>query len=248
MKKKIELLQYTENYLFDIDELIYKKIEASDYILKKVSAVSESSIFIYDYYHRKIIYLKPDKLFFTKKEIDECENKNLDLYLSKIIEADHQFLLKIQNKAFQFLKSQKKESIQNQTLHYNIKLDTSFKKNVLTNVRVKILETDKNGNLWIAMFVLKESTYIDYIIPFFRNDETNELNFFESDGLKAYNFNCKQLETINLLASGLNLEMIALKLQLKPNGLNTRLKSIYDILNVKSKSQALKIILKIVKL
>jgi len=248
MKNKIKLLQYSENHLFDVDETIYKKIEDSSYILQKVDLVAESCIFIYDYSKRKIIHLTPDELFFTEDELNNCENKNLDLYTSKIVDEDEEFIEKIHNKAFSFLKHQKLEDKTNFSLHYNIRLNTSFRANLLTNVRVNILETDKYGSIWLAMFVLKKSSYLNYIIPYFKNTKTQKLNFFETPKLAKYNFKKIQLETINWLFSSFDLDYISLELRLSPSGLNTRLQNIYNILNVKNRIQLTELLGNLMKL
>jgi len=131
---------------------------------------------------------------------------------------------------------------------YNCKIKTNKNIEKLTNIRVKIMATDSQGSIWIALFVLKPAKYVNYIIPYFRNVVTDELNFFQNPKLDAYNLSTKKLETINMLSSGLSNVDIADKLDVTEGCVKKRISELKIDFKVETKPELMKAISGLVRL
>jgi len=237
-------LQYPDKKDFNKKDLDLRQAKKYFLGIEQTAALSESCMLVFDYYRQQIIYIAPDNVYFTTKNTLKNQKIDLSNLVSLILEKDINIFSKIHNQSLAFLKTQPKDDIKNLALFYNLNLRNLNNEYYLSDIKVKIMQTDSLGNPWLGLFAIKKSEYPNYFLPYFKNVKTNVYNFITIPKLTSYNLKTKQLQTLNLLCRQISLNEIALKLGISLGGIKNRLDIIYKILKVETRDEATDLFIK----
>ena len=226
----------------DFDETSLDYSKADKYIsgIDVFSRNTDSCFFIFDYFKHKYLFLKSYNEYFTE-HLNIIDNPYL-FFNNKLHPEDVVFVYKLQHKVFSFVKEFPIENRQNFRLKYKVRMINKSGDFQMTDVELILLETDKNGNIWLVLFVLKKSSTENFMIPELRTADNTSIPFVLN--LKLLNsFSQPEQDIIFELFSDKSNEEIALKLSRSVNTVKYHKKSIYDQMGVVSKFELQKRVL-----
>jgi len=168
---------------FDVASLDYEKVNKYIIGLELFAQTSKKCFFIFDYYKHNYLYLKTYSEYFNDYSVD-IEEPYL-FFNKKLHPEDIDFVHEIHYRVFKYVFSLNIEERKNLQLFYNCRMKNKSELFVMTNVSLKIIELDSNGNIWLVLFVIEKSYSENYIIPFIENSTKDYRQFtFNQDILQ----------------------------------------------------------------
>lgn len=242
----LKYLQTLEKQKFNPEELDYSKVEHYCSLLKYLDELESNSYEIFDLY-------KKDHLFFSHKfetmlgfDIDKTLENWMDNYENRIHPEDRVGMLKVGNyfieKSFELPNAEKSK----------YKLINDFrilgKENEYVRVmkQYKALELDRQGNIWLALCILSISPDSDIAAPLKSrvvNLETGELFYYprlNEPQMIISPLSERELQILELISRGFSSKIIADKLFISVNTVNTHRQRIIEKLNVSNTFEAVK--------
>jgi DNA-binding CsgD family transcriptional regulator len=229
---------FVVNQDFDIKSIDYRKIKKYIPGISQFASLVKSSIIIFDYYKHNFYFISNDNQYFTEVEPKKYQKYSYKEYNNIIHPDDMVLLYKMHHRAFMFAFSQPIENRKNLALYYTIRLKNIYDEYVLTDVQIKILETDSKGNIWTVMFMLKESSLRYPQIPYvsFVNDSIK--HHFTEEALINFKLTDNQIEILKMLSVNSTLNEICVKLNIPENTILSHLQIIYNKLGVTNSNEA----------
>jgi DNA-binding CsgD family transcriptional regulator len=129
-------------------------------------------------------------------------------------------------------------------LFYNIRLKTLSGKYELTDINIKIIETDLSGNICLVILELKKSNNRHPQIPYIKEIGKKNNYFYDNNELNLKN---SQLELLQLLSSRKNNSEIADNLNISLSTLKKN-QNLFHILKVETREECLYKYLKLISL
>jgi len=148
---------------FDLGSLDYSKLD--DYIvgLNAFAFTAKKCFFVFDFYRHNFLHIKSYNEYFT--EIPPRITEPYLFFNKKLLAEDVEFLYQIHHRAFAYMKNYKASETKKTTLFYNLRMINCFGDYAMTNIHINVLETDRQGNIWLALYVVEKSESENFVIP-----------------------------------------------------------------------------------
>lgn len=211
--------------IFDTESLNYKIAKKKIDGLIDLAYTKKLCFFIFDYYKHDYYYIKSFNEYFNKIP-DEISEPYLFFNL-KIHEEDRILIKQIHHRAFDFVFSYPSNNRKDLTLYFSCRMQNDKKKHQMTDISLKVLETDTNGSIWLVLFIIEKSTSNNYKIPYIESSNTNKLEMFDLKIELFDRLTSTEKKIAKLLFSKMTNKEIADKLFKSVNTIKSHLKNIY---------------------
>ena len=148
---------------FDIESLDYSVAEKYKEFADIFSDTTDSCIFIFDYFKHNYFYIKSHNEYFC--DIPEIIKQPYLFFNQKLHPEDVSFVYRIHHKAFSYVFESPQQARKGYKLKYNVRMIDNNNLYEMTDINLYLLETDKKGNIWLAMFVIRKSDKPFYSVP-----------------------------------------------------------------------------------
>lgn len=112
-------------------------------------------------------------------EIPKKISKPYLFFYLKIHNDDRILVKQIHNKLFDLVFSYPLNNRKNLTFYYNCRMQNNKKQYQMTDISLKILETDSNGSIWLILFIIEKSTSNNYKIPYIEIPNNGKLEMID---------------------------------------------------------------------
>ena len=245
MKLKFEHKQNSDTHICDVTDKDYERIAPEIELLKRVSAVQNSTITVYDF-HRKNYLLKSRQF---KKMLGysgeaELENNDMELFHDIIHPDDLYFVLDTENRAFKFFRDMPEAEKKDYKLVYDFRVKNSSGVYMRFIHQFAVLEQDKNGRSWLVLIiteVMAEKATDDEPKRKMINMKNGKFCLFSDDnGTSAKKLlTDRETEILSLTAQGLESVQIAKRLFISVHTVNNHRQNILRKIRAKNTTQAL---------
>jgi DNA-binding CsgD family transcriptional regulator len=239
-KRYTDLLDTQE---FNVKELDYSILEKHIPFFNHLDSISGSSVAVFDLYQRKVVYLS------SKFESVHGYDLNAIYKGGKLYDVSYMHpddVLELSKAGYYFYKvisNMPAEEIKEfkGLLEYRFKSKNEYVRVIEQSL---VLETDKRGNIWLALSIMDLAPINDLESPAkFRlmNHKSGELYAFppiEEIGLD--NLTSREQEVLKLLSRGLISKQIADSLYISVHTVNTHRQRILEKLNAGNTAEAIK--------
>ncbi len=252
MKDQFDQLVREYNELLDSqkfveNELDYNLLKYHIPMLERLNVLSNSSISVFDMYKREHIYLSSNFEETYGWSNAEASEQGNDYFNSRVHPDDLIFNFKAGNYFLRLAFGLKPEDRVNK---YKILSDYRVRNSRDEYVRVveqkMLLEADKRGNIWLGLCIMDVSPDNDIESPArcrVINIKTGELYHFppgNEENASKPALSEREKEVLNLISRGMPSKVIADKLCISVNTVNTHRQRIIEKLNVANTFEALR--------
>lgn len=146
------------NYVDNVDELLYKNIDAIINTAKAVSRALCQSVYLIDFHKKGFLYVSENPLFLCGHTAEDFRINGYSILEQHISEVEQTRLLEINSQAFQFF--EKYISLEDKSkcyFTYDFHLTLVGKRNVLINHKLTPILLTEDGKVWIAMCIVSLS-------------------------------------------------------------------------------------------
>lgn len=239
-KRYADLLDTQE---FNQKELDYSILEKHIPFLDQLDSISVSSVAVFDLYQRKLVYLSPKFESVHGYDLDAVYREGTIYALSYMHPDDILELSKAGYYFYKIISSMPVEKIKEfkGLLEYRFKSKNGYVRVIEQSL---VLETDKRGNIWLALSIMDLAPVNDLESPAkFRlmNSKTRELYAFPPiEDTIPDNLTSREQEVLKLLSRGLISKEIADSLYISVHTVNTHRQRILEKLSASNTAEAIK--------
>ena len=237
--------QNTETYYCAVSEDDYEKIESNINLLKRLSAVENNTISVYDM-NRKNYLLKSPNFKRTLGYInpEDIENDDMDLFHKLIHPDDLYFVLETENKAFAFFGGLLPSEKKNYKLVYDFRVKNTSGIYMRFIHQLTVLEQDRLGKTWLLLIVtdlISEKALESSPQRRMININTGKLYLFkdEDDFQTDTLLTKRESQVLKLLSQGLDSRDISERLFISVNTVNNHRQKILNKTKSENTTQAI---------
>jgi len=237
--------QNTETYCCDVSEDDYAKIESNINLLKRLSAIENSTFTVYDM-NRKNYLLKSPNFKKTLGYInpEEIENDNMELFHKLIHPEDLSFVLETENKAFDFFGRLLPVEKKAYKLVYDFRVKNTAGIYMRFIHQLTVLEQDRFGKTWLLLIVtdlISEKAMESFPQRRMINVNTGKLYLFQDDDdIQTDTLLTKrESQVLKLISQGLDSRDISERLFISVNTVNNHRQKILNKTRAENTTQAI---------
>jgi DNA-binding CsgD family transcriptional regulator len=229
---------------FVASELDYSVVERHMRLLEQLDAINTGAISVFDMFRRVHVYFSPKFETVFGWDMSRAKAEGADFGTGRIHPDDLLVLAEAGNyfTSFVFSLTPEKRNDFKMYSDYRIKGTGDGYTRVLE--QQSVLESDRRGNLWLALSVLDLSPYSDTEAPIrcrVINVRTGELYLFPPPESEQRDLlTMREREILNLISKGLISREIADLLYISVNTVNTHRQRIIERLGVSNTSEAIR--------
>lgn len=228
---------------FVTEDLDYSILKNHITFFEKLDSISNSAVSIFDLHKRDHVYLSPKHAQLFGWDIERAIKEGVS-YTNSFYHPDD--LVQQLQAGIYFLKMGMEIAVADMK-DFKLLMEYRLKNAEGVYVRVieqqLLLESDKHGNIWLALGILDLSPNNDLEGPFqcrAINSKTGELYHFPPEELKTQtDLSKREIEILQLISKGLISKQIADKLYISVNTVNTHRQRIIEKLGVSNTAEAL---------
>ena len=231
---------------FIASELDYSIAKSHAETLRHLESFSQNCYWIFDYNKNNFYYLSKNTDFFLDENLDIATQNGYDYFIRNTHPDDILYLLSIHKAVWEFFqKLPKNQCVTDYKVAYIIRLLNAKGHYVKVKQQVKLIATDKSGNLWLSVGMLEEVANELVFLPYISNIRTGErMEFSEIAGnkekLKAPVISNREKEFLNYLKENLSQNEMANRMYISVHTLKNHRKNLYKKLNASDKYEAVK--------
>jgi len=246
---KLKKLQERFGQLLDSQEFVeseldYRVVERHVKLLKQLDTFNTGAISVFDLYRREHAYFSPKFKTVFGWDMARAGAEGTDFGTGKIHPEDLLFLTEAGNYFLSFSFSLTPDTRRDYKLYSDYRIKGADDGYTRVLEQQSVLESDKRGNLWLALSILDLSPYSDTQSPVrcrMVNVKSGELYTFPppESGQRDL-LTMREKEILHLISKGLISREIADLLYISVNTVNTHRQRIIEKLDVSSTSEAIR--------
>ena len=222
-------MKYTEKDFtiiqdFDVLSLDYSKGNEHIVGINHLAFATRKCVFIFDYYKHNFFYIKTYNKYLNN--IPEIVEKPYSLYNSNIHPEDLDYVYKIHHRAFSFVFSLSVEKRKDLLLHYNCRFKNNTGNYEMTDISIKLIETDSKGCIWLVLFVLDKSKNVYFEIPYIETATDNQRYQFDFNYNLLEKLTSTEKELLFMMFENISDKEIANFMKISYNTLRSHLRNI----------------------
>jgi len=163
-----KIMHYEQDYFvkqdFDVSSLDYEKAKLCITGYENFAEALNKCFFIFDYYKHNFFFIKSYNEYL--KKIPTTIKEPYLFFNNNIHPEDLDFVYQINNRTFNYIFSLPYEQKQGLKLFFNCRFLNCYEQFEMTNITLKLIETDSKGNIWLVLFIIEKSDSENYAIPF----------------------------------------------------------------------------------
>jgi len=230
----LKIMKFTEqDYIvkqnFDISSLDYKKIKLHIIGYENFANLTKNCFFIFDYYKHNYLCIKSFNEYFN--EIPEKINEPYLFFNNKIHPDDLDFVYQIHLRTFRYVFSLAQNERKGLQMYYNCRYQNKFNEYEMTNINIKLLDTDSIGNIWLVLFVIEMSDSENYKIPYIET-ETGDIRQFTLNQTLLKKLTDAEKEIVFMMFGNISNKEIAQLMHKSFNTIRANIQNIYFKLEV----------------
>ncbi len=244
--EKFDIQDFNIEQSFTEKDLDYSIAENYAKILRHLEHFSHQCLWIFDYHLNNFYYISSNTNFFHKKDIDLVKENGYDYFIKNTYPNDILYLLHIHKSTWKFLQNlDKNQSVTDLKVNYVIQLRNALGKYVAVNQQVKLVETDKQGNIWLSLGSFEEVndklSYLPYIQNVVSGKKTNLFKTsFSKHNFEVPKLSERELELLKYLTENFTQKEISERMYISMDTLKTHRKNLYRKLHAADKKEAMK--------
>lgn len=165
--KRILEKNYRIEQDFDVESLDYTK--AKQYVdkMRHLEHTVRECTLIIDYYKHKYTYLKSYNEYFNNIP---SRIRNPYVFYNQQLHPnfDVDFVWQLHHRAFQYVLTLPIKQRKGLFLNYQCRMKTNTDDYQMTEVNIRVLETDSKGSIWLVLFSIKKARNDSYTIPYIK--------------------------------------------------------------------------------
>jgi len=238
--------QFELSQKFNATELDYSVAENFALVLRHLESMSRQCFWIFDYFRNNFYYLSENTHFFKELEYKEIVENGYDYFIRNTHPNDILYLLAIHKAVWKFLKNLREgENVTDYKTAYIIRLQNAKGQYISVSQQVKIIATDKTGNVWLSIGLFEEVAHELAYFPYIENTRTGEqIELSEivrrKQQLQAPELSDREIELLHYLADNLSQSEIAERMCISVHTLKNHRKNLYKKLQATGKLEAVK--------
>ncbi len=244
--EEFDIQDFNISQSFAEKDLNYSIAENYAKILRHLEYFSHQCFWIFDYHLNNFYYISSNSNFFKKKDFDLVKENGYDYFIKNTYPNDILYLLEIHKNTWKFLQNlDKNQSVTDFKVNYVIQLRNTLGKYVAVNQQVKLVETDKQGNIWLSLGSFEEVneklSYFPYIQNVVSGKKTNLIETSVSKhSFEAPKLTERELELLRYLSNNFSQTEISERMYISVDTLKNHRKNLYRKLHVSDKKEAMK--------
>ncbi len=238
--------QFELSQQFNETELNYSVAENFALALRHLESMSRQCLWIFDYYRNNFYFLSKNTDFFKEENYKEVVENGYDYFIRNTHPDDILYLLAIHKAVWEFLNNlSEEETVTDYKAAYIIRLRNAKGQYISLSQQVKIIATDKSGNVWLSMGLFEEVAHELAYFPYIENTKTGEQTELSEivrrkQQLQAPELSDREIELLHYLADNLSQSEIAERMFISVHTLKNHRKNLYKKLHASDKQEAIK--------
>jgi DNA-binding CsgD family transcriptional regulator len=239
---QIEDFFLSSNTIPNIPEEKYEKTDILIDSFNAISRMTNKSLYIVDYYKKKLLYVSTNPLFLCGNSVEEVLKQSYMFYLKHVPEQEQAMLMEINRAGFEFYSKIPIEERLDYTISYNFHLMTD-KKEILINHNLTPICLTDDGKIWLSACIVSLPTQnkVGNIEMRKINEATIwkyslESHCWKED--KGINLSERERDILSLSAQGYIMKEIADRLCLSLDTIKFHKRKLFVKLEIKSITEA----------
>lgn len=224
---------YIVNQPFDVESLDYEKAKLTISGITEVAFAQKMCFFVFDYFKHNYLFIKSFNEYFN--DIPENIEEPYLFFNLKVHPEDRILIKQIHHRAFSFIFSQKLEKRKNAILRYSCRFQNKNKKYPMTDITLKMMETDRNGAVWLVLFLVEKSTSYFYSIPQIEIDNEETPYVFELNKGHLEKFTDQETLIAHKLFENVSHQEIAKQINRRVSTIRSHIYKLYIKTNAKNR-------------
>jgi len=164
--------KYIINQLFDTSSLNYKNTE-NDIKMEDILQLFACNWFYYDFYKQQLISSNIANASLQEQEYDSY----LSYFLNTVYQQDIDYVLNVIQRAIKHIATLDPTIRNNIILNFRCHLKNTETEYKMKDLKLMFTHFDSCGKTWKILFVISDSTYDDYFIPYLQTTQNKILTY-----------------------------------------------------------------------
>ncbi len=228
------------------EDLDYRIAKNHAETLRHIESMSNQCFWIFDYYKNGFYYISDNTHFFPQKDSDLRKKNGYDYLIRNTHPDDILYLLSIHKATWNFLQNlSQNQSITDFKVSYVIRLRSGADKYIPVSQQVKLIATDRLGNIWLSLGLFEKiGTRLNYS-PYIQNMRSGiKYSLFKSTISKhsfdAPKISARELELLRYLSENYSQVEISKRMNISLDTLKTHRKNLYRKLQAESRNEVVR--------
>ena len=242
MVKDSDILKLLPN-ISDVSEQDYADLGAMLETLDIISSEIPQYVYVVDYFKRNIMYASYNPISSLGYTFDEFKRIGYTLHLSHMTDEEFQLLVKIRVAISSFFRQRPQVDRLKYSISTNFKIKEGIK-DILMNYKRTPLKLDKNGNIWLELYIVSTTSCVEHGSLGIRKRNSSEswvyeFGFNEWIQRDVPELNDREKEIVYLSAQGYTMLDISNKLHISLDTVKFHKKKLFEHLSVKNMAEAI---------